>query len=89
MNCSLQAPLSVACSKQEYWSELSFPTVVDLPTQGLKLHCLLWQADSLSLRYLQSLFLAIACRKLMNVNCKLIARASLIGSLFFLKIRYM
>ena len=44
-----QAPMSMAPSRQEYWSELPFPTQRLFPTQGLNL-CLLcllqWQADS-------------------------------------------
>ena len=37
-----QAPLSMEFSRQEYWSELLFPSPRDLPTQGLNpglLHC--------------------------------------------------
>ena len=33
---SLQAPLSTGFSKQEYWSELPFPTPGDLPDPGIK-----------------------------------------------------
>ena len=42
-------PLSVGFSRQQYWSELPFPTLGDLPNQGIKsylLHLLHWQADS-------------------------------------------
>ena len=49
-----QAPLSMEFSRQEYWSELPFPTLGDLPTQGLNLCLLLWQADSLPLCHLRS-----------------------------------
>ena len=31
MGCSCQAPLSMAFSRQEYWSELPFPSLGDLP----------------------------------------------------------
>ena len=31
-----QAPLSVEFSRQEYWSELSFPSAGDLPDSGIK-----------------------------------------------------
>ena len=31
-----QAPLSMEFSKQEYWSELPFPTPGDLPDPGIK-----------------------------------------------------
>ena len=37
-----QAPLSMGFSRQEYWSGLPFPSLGDLPTQGLNLgllHC--------------------------------------------------
>ena len=36
------APLSVEFSKQEYWSGLSFPSLVELPNLGIEwglLHC--------------------------------------------------
>ena len=50
MDCSPQAPLSMAFSKQEYWSGLPFATLGIFLTQGLKtclLHLLNWQAGSL------------------------------------------
>ena len=47
-------PLSMEFSRQEYWSGLPFPTPGDLPTQGLNLRLLHWQADSLSLSHLGS-----------------------------------
>ena len=31
-----QTPLSIEFSRQEYWSELPFPTAGDLPKPGLK-----------------------------------------------------
>ena len=31
-----QAPLSLEFSRQEYWSELSFPSLGDLPDLGIK-----------------------------------------------------
>ena len=34
---ALQAPLSVGFPKQEYWSELPFPSPRDLPHPGIKL----------------------------------------------------
>ena len=52
MDCSLQAPLSMGFSRQEYWSGLSLPPPGDLPNPGIKpvshvyLH---WQASSLPL----------------------------------------
>ena len=33
---ALQAPLSMAFSRQEYWSGLPFPTPGDLPDPGIK-----------------------------------------------------
>ena len=35
-----QAPLSLGCFRQEYWSRLRFPTPGDLPNPGIELH--LW-----------------------------------------------
>ena len=52
-----QAPLSLEFSMQEYWSGLPFPTLADLPDQGIEprlLHLLHWQADSLPLCHLRS-----------------------------------
>ena len=49
-----QVPLSMGFSRQEYWSELLFPTPGDLPIIGILPHllCLLhWQVDSLPLRH--------------------------------------
>ena len=34
-----QAPLSMGFSRQEYWSEVSFPSPGDLPDPGILLHC--------------------------------------------------
>ena len=51
MSDSLQ-PQSMECSRQEYWSELPFPTLGHLPSPGIEPACLgflLWQADSLPL----------------------------------------
>ena len=50
-----QAPLSLGFSRQEYWSELSFPPPGRgnfLLIQGLNSHLLKWQEDSLSLSQL-------------------------------------
>ena len=47
-----QAPLSMGCPRQEYWSGLPFPPPGDLSEPGSNLYplCLLhWQADSLPL----------------------------------------
>ena len=44
---ALQAPLSMEFSRQQYWSELPFPTPADLPNPGIELESLAFQADSL------------------------------------------
>ena len=44
-----QLPLSMGFLRQEYWSELPFPSPGDLPAQGLYPCLLHWQADSLLL----------------------------------------
>ena len=43
-----QAPLSMGFSRQEYWSELPFPSPGDLPDLGIKPGSPALQADSLS-----------------------------------------
>ena len=40
-----RVPLSTEFSRQEYWSELPFPSPGDLPEPGIKPRCALW-ADS-------------------------------------------
>ena len=42
-----QAPLSMAFSRQEYWSGLPCPPPRDLPDSGIEPECPTWQADSL------------------------------------------
>ena len=42
-----QVPLSMELSKQEYWSELPFPSPGDLPDPGIEPRSLALQADSL------------------------------------------
>ena len=42
-----QAPLSMGFSRQEYWSDLPFPSPVDLPNPGIKPGSHVLQADSL------------------------------------------
>ena len=39
-DCSIQVPLSVAFSSQEYWKEFSFPTPGDLPDPVIQLEFL-------------------------------------------------
>ena len=43
-----QAPLSVGFPRQEYCSELPFPSPGDLPNSGIEPRSPAWQADSLS-----------------------------------------
>ena len=47
MDCSHLVPLSLELSRQEYWSELPFPSSRDLPDPGIKPGSPTWQADSL------------------------------------------
>ena len=42
-----QDPLSMGFSRQEYWSELSFPSLGDLPDPGIGPASSAWEADSL------------------------------------------
>ena len=44
---ALQAPLSMAFSRQEYWSGLPFPSAGDLPNPGIELRSPALWADSL------------------------------------------
>ena len=58
-SCSLAGhpPLSIECSRQEYWTGLPFPPPGDLPDPGINpcLLCLLhWLVDSLSLSHMGS-----------------------------------
>ena len=48
------APLSIAFSRQEYWSGLPFPSPGNLPNPGIKLASLALQVDSLPLCHLGS-----------------------------------
>ena len=43
-----QAPLSMGFSRQEYWSELPFPSLGDLPDPGIKPRSPALQADALT-----------------------------------------
>ena len=49
-----QAPLSMGFSRQEYWSELPFPSQGDLPDPGIKPASPALQVDSLPLSHLGS-----------------------------------
>ena len=46
-----QAPLSKGFPRQEYWSELPFPSPGDLPNPGIKAMSPALQADSLPLSH--------------------------------------
>ena len=54
MDCSHQAPLSMAFFRQENWNGLPFPPPGDFLTQGLKPGFLHWGVDSLPLSHLGS-----------------------------------
>ena len=41
VDCSLQAPLSMGSSRQEYWSGLPCPPPADLPDPGIEPRCLM------------------------------------------------
>ena len=60
-----QAPSVMKSSRQEYWSELPFPSPGYLPNPGIApafLECLLrWQADSLALCHLETPYLGRQC----------------------------
>ena len=43
-----QAPQAMGFSRQEYWSELSFPSPGDLPDPGIELRSPALQADALT-----------------------------------------
>ena len=45
-----QAPLSMEFSRQEYWSELPFPSPGDLPDPGIEPRSTALQADSYQLK---------------------------------------
>ena len=47
-----QAPLPMEFSRQEYWSELPFPSPGDIPDPGIKPHLLHGRWDSLPLHHL-------------------------------------
>ena len=47
MNCISQAPLSMGFPRQEYWSELPFPSPGDLPDRGIKPGSPVLQVNSL------------------------------------------
>ena len=50
-----QAPLPMGFSRQEYWSELPFPSPGDLPDEGIKPGSSVLQVDFLPLSHWGSL----------------------------------
>ena len=60
---AFQAPLSMGFSRQEYWSELPFPSPGDLPDPGVELSSA-WQADSLPLCHLGNPYVYITTTKI-------------------------
>ena len=50
-----EAPQSMEFSRQEYWSELPFPSPGDLPHSGIELVSPVLQVDSLPLSHLRNL----------------------------------
>ena len=78
-----QGPLSMGFSRQEYWSELLFPSSRDLPNLRIEPASFAWQADSLPLSHLckvykyllykllHDLFLSVLCsgsNKVQNIR---------------------
>ena len=52
-----QAPQSMEFSRQEYWSGVPLPFPGDLPGPGMKPKTPSWQADSLPMSHLGSLYI--------------------------------
>ena len=46
MDCSSTGPSDLRFPRQEYWSELPFPSPGDLPNPGTELASSVWQKDS-------------------------------------------
>ena len=66
-----QSPLSMRCSRQEYWSGLPFPSPGSFPTQGLNrsLLCFLhWQAGSLPIVPTWEILVAQTVRNMSNAG---------------------
>ena len=49
-------PTRLLCPRQEYWSQLPFPSPGDLPDQGVEPLSPAWQVDSLPLSQLGSTY---------------------------------
>ena len=52
LTVALQAPLSLGCPWQEYWSGVPFPSPGDLPDSGIKPESSALQIDSLFLSHI-------------------------------------
>ena len=65
---SHQAPLSMGFSRQEYWSELPFPSPGNLPYPGIKPTSPALQVDSLLLNHVWSLLLSVTRGKVLPFN---------------------
>ena len=66
-----QTPLSMGFPRQEYWSELPFPSPGDLPNSGIKLRALVspgLEVDSLLLSHLGSTVGQIFCVSKCSIN---------------------
>ena len=59
MDCSLQAPLSMGFSRQEYWSSLPFPSLGDLPDPVIEPRSPALQADSLAIELQRKIYTCI------------------------------
>ena len=53
-----QAPLSMGFSRQEYWIELPFPSLGDLPDSGFSVSSPAWQVDFLPIWLVISLWIS-------------------------------
>ena len=65
-----QGPLSMGCSRQEYWSGLSFPSPGDLSDPGIEPT----SPDSLPLSHLGSLLAAAGAKSLPSIMASLAAQ---------------
>ena len=66
-----QAPLSMGFSRQEYWSQLPFPSPGDLPDPGIKPRSPTWQADSLPSEPTREALKVYELSQLSTLCCKL------------------
>ena len=89
-----QAPLTMEFSRQEYWSQVPFPSPGDLPNPGIKSGSSAFQADSLpsespiTLTFNLSLSLCLCVTIHYFYNClqaSIIIRKSNVGDFHFIK----